>query len=633
MTRALGAMLVFLAATSATATDLSSWAPLHAGFLPTDFADVAWSPSESRAVAVGSEGGAAWSHDGGASWHFVDLGTAADATGVAWQNELDVWVSATNWSGWNGGGVLLHSSDGGLHWSVVVDDHPTPLTSIAFSDATHGFAGQPADGMLATRDGGVTWDLDEHTDLGLADLHFVSPMVGFAAGTGFDFTLKRTSNGGSEWTQVYDNPDGTITGFSMPDGLHGFLSSPVSVAASNDGGESWATVAAIAETWIVDLLFSDPQTGWIVGSRQAGNDRSGTVLLTSDAGVSWSGSELDEPDRLTSLALTTDGRMVVAGEGGTLLRSDDGGVSWQDLAGSPANHFMALHMDSPSTGWAVGPIGTVHHTNDGGESWSSTGGLGTWTLESVTRAAAGTLYACGSYAFIASDDNGASWEMRYTYLNCHSLWFFNPLEGIAGTQYGVFWTADGGATWDMSEDGGLGLGGVFDFHFFDSSHGFAAAGLGRILETFDGGLSWVTVHDEPPGFNSYLRGIDFATATRGLAVGMDGVILRTVDGGATWTHQSSGVGVHLNGVGMIDLNTALVVGEDGTVLVTENGGATWQAAASNSTADLWDVNLVNPDNPLIAGDWGTVLAPGYPGLVFADGFESGDLTAWSSTAP
>ena len=626
------ALVVLLTATSATATDLSSWSHRHRGALPTDLRAIALSPSGAGAVAVGTDGGAAWSDDGGVTWSYASLGTPADATGVAWQDETRVWASGDLPSGWTASGVLLSSADGGRTWTTVIPDHDAPLTSVAFATTDHGFAGQPADGLLETTDGGLTWLPVAHPGLGLATVEFVDPLLGHAAGTGFDFTLSRTTDGGASWTQVYDCPDGTITGLSIPDGSTGFLASPVSVAWSVDAGATWTPRAALTEVWIDDIAFADATTGWIAGTRQVGTDRRGMILATADSAATFTDTGLDEADRIAALAVAPGSVFLAAGSGGTMLRSTDGGTTFADVAGAPANHFLDLHLDTATDGWAVGPVGAVHRTTDGGRSWDTTGGLGTWTLESIARAGPSILYTCGSYAFAASDDDGATWQMRYTYLDCHTLWFESPLVGLAGTRYGVFWTDDGGATWTMADNGGIGTGGVFDLELIDASHGFAAAGIGTILETTDGGRGWQVVHSEPPGFNSYLLGISFADPATGWAVGMDGVVLATTDGGASWTHQASGTTADLNDVLALGPLAALAVGDDGTVLTTADGGATWSPADAGTHADLRAIELA-AGQPLVAGDWGTVLEPGGQDPVFSDGFESGGTSAWSTAVP
>jgi len=159
------------------------------------------------------------------------------------------------------------------------------------------------------------------------------------------------------------------------------------------------------------------------------------------------------------------------------------------------------------------------------------------------------------------------------------------------------------------------------------THGFAAAGIGTILETSDGGRAWTVAHSEPPGFNSYLYGIAFSSATSGYAVGMDGVILTTSDGGASWVHRSSGVISDLRDVHPLSATEALVVGDGGMVLLTSDAGVTWERVHSGTTTDLWAIEVPVGGVPLVAGDWGTVLEPATP--LFADDFESGDTGAWS----
>ncbi len=239
------------------------------------------------------------------------------------------------------------------------------------------------------------------------------------------------------------------------------------------------------------------------------------------------------------------------------------------------------------------------------------------------------LVACGSYTFIASVDGGESWQERYSYMDCWSLHFFDLLNGLAGTQQGVYRTADGGLTWDF--DGyGQGSGGIFDFHFLSATHGFAAAGIEHIFETLDGGVTWTLIHDHLPP-SVYFRSITFVDPTHGWVVGDDGHILATVDGGATWTEQTSGVGVNLFDVHFWNVLQGFSVGQAGTIIATDDGGATWQPITSPTDAILYSISALGPEQRWIGGAWGTVL--GTPTFIFSDGFESGNTSFWSSTAP
>lgn len=311
----LSCLLVLPATAVPTATDLSSWTHRHRGSLPTDLRAIAVSPSGSRVVAVGTDGGAAWSHDGGASWTSAHLGTDADATGVAWQDDSRVWVSGVLPSGWTSSGVLLRSDDGGRTWTAVVSDHPVPLTSVAFADADHGVADQPADGLLETTDGGVTWMPVAHPGLGLASVEFFDPLLGHAAGTGFDFTLSRTTDGGASWTHQ-------------------------SSGAAAD---------------LHDVRALGPAEVLVVGE-------GGIVLTTADGGASWQTADADTTADLRAIALADATTPLVAGDWGTVIEPGNPALVFADgfetgglsLSGPPPPR-SAAPPGTPAPSWHARP--------------------------------------------------------------------------------------------------------------------------------------------------------------------------------------------------------------------------------------------------------------------------------------
>jgi len=88
------------------------------------------------------------------------------------------------------------------------------------------------------------------------------------------------------------------------------------------------------------------------------------------------------------------------------------------------------------------------------------------------------------------------------------------------------------------------------------------------------------------------RGLTFADATHGWAVGKSGEILATIDGGANWTQQRMGAGVlwDISAVKAADGSyRAWAVGTAGAMLKTVDGGATWETiGASAMPAQLND---------------------------------------------
>src|SRR5215204_3558104 len=128
---------------------------------------------------------------------------------------------------------------------------------------------------------------------------------------------------------------------------------------TTDGGVSWTRQASGTETRLAAVRFKDALRGWAVGG--------GLALLTSDGGTTWKASSgiVGDPVSIDCSSLTT----CFAGYGySTASKSTDGGATWQNvtfpIAVARFQFFDVQH------GVASGP-GGVAVTNDGGASWSS----------------------------------------------------------------------------------------------------------------------------------------------------------------------------------------------------------------------------------------------------------------------
>ena len=124
----------------------------------------------------------------------------------------------------------------------------------------------------------------------------------------------------------------------------------------------------------------------------------------------------------------------------------------------------------------------------------------------------------------------------------------------------------------------------YGMHFVDNVHGWAVGDQGLMLETKDGGMSWVR-HERTtiqPFFD-----IDFVNPQKGWIVGSKGLILHTKDGGKHWERQESGADKHIMAVEFLDESRGVAVGAFGTVLRTADGGTSWDVYPID-----WDNELV-----------------------------------------
>ena len=100
------------------------------------------------------------------------------------------------------------------------------------------------------------------------------------------------------------------------------------------------------------MSFADASSGWAVGAN-------GTVLASTDGGVTWrslpSGTAFD----LRAVQFTDARNGWVAGAHGTLLATSDAGTTWRAIDTGGVSPFLAMTAADPSHLWASAADGTV----------------------------------------------------------------------------------------------------------------------------------------------------------------------------------------------------------------------------------------------------------------------------------
>jgi photosystem II stability/assembly factor-like uncharacterized protein len=115
---------------------------------------------------------------------------------------------------------------------------------------------------------------------------------------------------------------------------------------------------------------------------------------------------------------------------------------------------------------------------------------------------------------------------------------------------------------------------------------------------------WVA---QKSGTTQPLRGVSFATASVGWAVGGGGIVLHTVNGGGAWSLQKAGTTQTLNGVAFVNEDLGWAVGGGGVILRTTNGGANWSVQKSGTTQTLYGVAFADASNGWAVGGGGVIL--------------------------
>jgi photosystem II stability/assembly factor-like uncharacterized protein len=337
------------------------------------------------------------------------------------------------------------------------------LRAVSFVSSSTGWIG--GDGtILATTDGGKTWQRQYSGRAQISALSFISPAVGYASGvdpipgTGILFG---TRDGGRTWSQLGE-PRSPARQISFASALVGFAMSGGSplqgngatertppffggrLATTTDGGKSWHVLDA--PTLVDSTCASNTQHVW--AAYQA------AVLRSDDAGDSFS--------NVFSPQIDTKGVWYAT------VECSGADVAWVQFAGAATGEQRAY---------------VVYRTSDAGQHWQP--------VLANKRASDAYPHLEGSPA-----DGPGPWPGPFSVVDANSAFFLGacPQCGSRGA-VSVTGTNDGGKTWQsISTVPDVTLAGPVAMSFPDSQHGWvvgtSVSGAPVIAASADGGITW-----------------------------------------------------------------------------------------------------------------------------------------------
>lgn len=253
-------------------------APEVAGGLPDtpDYHSLMVSPTNAKALLLGTHNGLFRSTDGGRTWASDALG-GQDAMNLVRPGGQTLWVaghmvlakSVDSGQTWNdvrptglpgldvhgfaadprnsrtlyaaiAGRGLYRSTDGGNSFSVVSTDVGPAVMALAVMRDGRILAGDMRQGLMISRDGGRTWTRNLRAQLmGLA-LNPTDPKRILASGPG----VSLSTNGGGTWKRVLDIPDGggPVAWSQSNPKIAYVVGFDRTLYRSNDSGQTWSAV-------------------------------------------------------------------------------------------------------------------------------------------------------------------------------------------------------------------------------------------------------------------------------------------------------------------------------------------------------------------------------------------------------
>ncbi|HLG34528.1 MAG TPA: YCF48-related protein [Bacteroidia bacterium] len=294
----------------------------------------------------------------------------------------------------------------------------------------------------------------------------------------------------AQWSVIYNN---TIFPFEELRGCY-FMSSdtgivvgaqtvvgnPATIRRTTDGGTTWTDIYNIYTDTLRAVWFIDDSIGFACGAK-------GRIIKTLDGGLVWDTVSSGVSYLLRSVHFPTQEIGYICGGGGVILKTADGGFTWNQQVSPLTQDLINIRFLNQDTGYACSSLGTfltgyVIRTYDGGTTWSivysdAQGLLGIAIADANTIVSGG-----GNQTMVRTTDGGQTWNNVYTGnagTNMRGSWFTSPTTGwMVGDLGSLFGTTNGGATWTATPVTTQGLLGI---HFPNADTGYAV-GSGVIIK-------------------------------------------------------------------------------------------------------------------------------------------------------
>jgi len=621
---------------------LFAWLPVVAGWhLAGPFGgsarSIAIDPQNRNLLLAGARDSLLFrSDDAGASWRLLPFRDPTPGTFNA--VIIDPASSGHFYAGLDAGesadSGIYESKDGGEHWYQVAGMRGARIESLAVAPGNpRVLAAGTAKGVYRSSDGGDKWHrISAESNIEMRDITALAfdPSSDETLYAGTPHLPWKTTDAGAHWqpiaTGLIDDSDIFSIRVDPKNPQLIFASACSGIYRSENGGALWAKLRGIPGTHRrTHIIAQDPRdSGVIFAGTTLGlfksPDAGKTWLHLSSEQVNWMVFDPADPKVL-----------YLATEYAGILKSTDSGQTFAEHNRGFANHSLTQITSSGDHLYAS----SIYEGNHGGVFRSIDGGLD-WTLYSNEEALAGRnlsalvaapshkdlLFAASQDELLKSADGGKTWirvpiqpkapvgraaagrqTQHFGRIRIQSLQVVQTeklLVLFAGTQSGLFRSADAGRSWDrVAADQIANLPVLAVYAPAHGSARLAARTSNGLFVSEDTGKTW---HPAPlPAADYYIYDVAVgADHDDPILVATSRGLLQSVDGGANWKLITEGLpSATVSSVRFHPShNREAFLIQYGKVYRSEDAGSSWQAfpsdgLESSAVHTLW----LSPDIP------------------------------------
>jgi photosystem II stability/assembly factor-like uncharacterized protein len=251
------------------------------------------------------------------------------------------------------------------------------------------------------------------TTLTLINIFGIDVNTALTAGyQGTNTFVYRTSNGGTNWVQVFTEPNGFVDGVWMTSILNGFMvgdpvSSRWSLWKTTNGGINWDSTGLYLPRAGTEAGWNSSL--WARDSRIWFGTNNSRIYFSSNNGLNWI-VQSTSPE-LNSYTICIDSMSsVICGlaGGATLLKTTNSGTNWLVISAPGSGNIIGTAIAGPalSAGWFIRGTNTVYFSFYPFNNWVSqyTAPAGNYNHIAVQR----QMYFSGSMIYAVRSNGGIS---------------------------------------------------------------------------------------------------------------------------------------------------------------------------------------------------------------------------------
>ncbi|MFZ1517970.1 MAG: YCF48-related protein [Ignavibacteriaceae bacterium] len=305
--------------------------------------------SQGKGWTVGGGGSIYLTTDNGKNWIKQAAGSgllSGDDINSVFFIDRNTGFASGKRDGWQGGGVILKTTDGGSVWlTKAFYNNFSTFNEIFFLDSLNGWSISSDDGLFITIDSGENWNWISSSPTGRS-VYFIDTQTGWIVGD----RIYKTTDGGLSWNEK-NNFGGSSVYFI--DELNGWVAgNNGNLLRSVDGGENWVTISLGISTDLSSIKFYNSNIGICTGE-------SGMIYTTIDGGDNWLSKFTGTSSDLKSISIIEQNKIWIAGSDGTILFTSDGGTDWSLVNSITSRDLNSICFIDENNGWVVGEDGTI----------------------------------------------------------------------------------------------------------------------------------------------------------------------------------------------------------------------------------------------------------------------------------